>query len=100
MSDVAPFNAYLRALQRILSTGAATEHTYRPALQDLLEAVGDGVTAINEPRRIACGAPDYVVTHDGTPIGYVEARDLGTSQEFIAAVEQKLGLGFVIEGKR
>jgi hypothetical protein len=37
MSDPDPFKTYLQMLQRSLSTGAATEHTHRPALQDLEE---------------------------------------------------------------
>jgi hypothetical protein len=38
-----------------------------------------GVTATNEPKRIACGAPDYVVTRDGLIVGYIEAKDVGKS---------------------
>ena len=41
MSDPDPFKTYLQMLQRSLSTGTATEHTHRPALQDLLEATGE-----------------------------------------------------------
>jgi hypothetical protein len=39
-------------LQKNLSTGAATEHTHRSALETLLEATGDGVLAINKPKRV------------------------------------------------
>ena len=42
--------------------------------------MGPGVTAINEPQRIACGAPDLVVVRgDGLNLGYVEAKDVGKS---------------------
>ncbi len=41
MSNPDHFKTYLQTLQKSLSTGAATEHTYRPALQYLLEAVGE-----------------------------------------------------------
>ncbi|NIO70413.1 MAG: hypothetical protein GTN71_15645 [Anaerolineae bacterium] len=75
MSNSDPFGTYLRELQKNLSTGAATEHTHRSALEALLEATGHGVLAINEPKRIECGAPDYIVTRVGTPIGYVEANE-------------------------
>jgi len=66
-SDV--FRDYLRKIEKNLATGSATEHTHRPALKALLETVGEGITAINEPKRIECGAPDYIITRAGTPSG-------------------------------
>ena len=47
--------AYLQDVTQIYQTGNATEHTYRPALKKLLESFGDGILAVNEPKRIACG---------------------------------------------
>ena len=88
MSDSDPFGMYLRELQKNLSTGAATEHSHRPSLKVLLEATSDGVRAINEPRRVECGAPDYIVTRAGTPIGYVEAKNVGTSLDAAEQSEQ------------
>ena len=35
-----------------------------------------GLTITNEPKRIACGAPDYIVTRKEVPVGYVEAKDI------------------------
>jgi len=29
-----------------------------------------GGTIINEPKRIACGALDFIINHGQTPIGY------------------------------
>lgn len=74
-----PFKAYLRELKKNLATGDATEHTHRPALKSLLEALGDGILATNEPKRVECGAPDYVITRNICPVGYVEAKDIGTN---------------------
>ena len=88
MSNPDPFKTYLQKLQKNLSTGAATEHTHRSALEALLEAVGDGVLATNEPRRVECGAPDYVITRAQTPIGYVEAKDVGASLDTAERSEQ------------
>lgn len=69
---------YLQAIEQALKAGNATEHTYRPALKTLLEALGeDGVRATNEPKQIECGAPDYIVTRGAVPLGYVEAKDVG-----------------------
>ncbi|MCY3957971.1 MAG: N-6 DNA methylase [Chloroflexi bacterium] len=59
--------------------GNATEHTHRPALKALLEALDKNIDAVNEPQRIECGAPDFVVTKsasDHPTIGYLEAKDI------------------------
>src|SRR3546814_9983796 len=70
--------AYLAVVEQALKTGQAGEHTHRPALEALLEALGgDGVDAINEPRQIACGAPDFIVVRGTVPLGHVEAKDVG-----------------------
>lgn len=71
------FDNYLREIQRELNTGDAREHAYRPALKTLLESLEFGLQATNEPRRSKVGAPDYIVTRKGAPLGYVEAKDLG-----------------------
>lgn len=75
-----PFSAYLQALRASLGLGNATEHSHRPALKQLLESVDITIDAVNEPRRIECGAPDFVVSasgSDGSTIGYIEAKDIG-----------------------
>ncbi|MDP1830883.1 MAG: hypothetical protein Q8K67_02405 [Geothrix sp.] len=48
-----PTADYLKALSSALAKGDATEHTHRPALKTYLEALAPGITATNEPRRIA-----------------------------------------------
>lgn len=68
---------YIAELNRSYREGNATEHTYRPALQRLLEKLTSEVTITNEPKRIACGAPDYIVTRKEIPVGYIEAKDIG-----------------------
>ena len=69
---------YLRAVEREYRSGIAGEHSYRPALKALVEALGgSGVQAINEPARVACGAPDFVVQRKNLPIGHIEAKDIG-----------------------
>ncbi|HEX42935.1 MAG TPA: DNA methyltransferase [Phycisphaerales bacterium] len=90
MADV--FDQYLDAINKALAGGDATEHTHRPALKVLVEALGEGITAVNEPRRIACGAPDLRVarTEHGTDqtLGYVECKDIGTNLVKEARSEQ------------
>lgn len=67
---------YLKNLNRRYRSGISTEHTYRGDLQNLLEDLVQGVQVTNEPQRIACGAPDYILTRKGIPVGYIEAKDL------------------------
>jgi predicted helicase len=79
MSDI---QNYLNKIERAYTRGDATEHTHRPYLKALVESFQSGITATNEPKRIACGAPDYIITK-GTiaqseiPLGYIEAKDVG-----------------------
>jgi hypothetical protein len=68
---------YRRAIEKDFVKGIATEHTYRPALKELLESLASGVDAVNEPKQIECGAPDFTVLQRGTRIGNVEAKDIG-----------------------
>ena len=68
---------YLREIDRLWRTGKATEHTYRGALQELLSALLPGFAVLNEPKRIECGAPDYIVMRRGLPVAFVEAKDIG-----------------------
>ncbi len=77
MSDV--IKVYLAKIDREFKTGRATEHTHRPALKDLVESLNPGVRATNEPKRVECGAPDFILRRDGLSIGYVETKDLGKS---------------------
>ncbi|MDR0472417.1 MAG: hypothetical protein LBH43_01930, partial [Treponema sp.] len=79
---------YVTEINKIYRAGNATEHSYRPALKSLLEAITSELTITNEPRHIACGAPDYIVTHDGIPIGYIEAKDISVGLDHKANNEQ------------
>jgi hypothetical protein len=75
----APFAQYLRKIEGNLKRGDATEHTHRPALKELIEALDENVIATNEPKRSLCGAPDYAVSRkrDHLTIGYMESKDIG-----------------------
>lgn len=74
-----PLSQYLQDVQKTYAAKNATEHSYRAFLQTLLQAQMAGVVATNEPKRIACGAPDYVLNKGQTPLGYVEAKDIGVN---------------------
>jgi len=48
------FRAYRRVVAETKGRGQATDHSYRPALQTLIEGLGsDAVPAINEASHIA-----------------------------------------------
>ncbi len=79
---------YISSIENELLIGNATEHTHRSALKALIEALGDGIVATNEPRRIECGAPDFVVSKGSTTVGYIEAKDVGKSLEEAERSEQ------------
>ena len=81
--------AYRRAIAETMATGQATEHSYRPALQELTERLGgDAVLAVNEPSHVACGAPDFVVVRSGLPIGHIECKDIGANLDRVESDEQ------------
>ena len=67
---------FLKDIDGIYKTGAATEHSYRANLQKLFSSIAPGITALNEPKRVKCGAPDFIVSHGDIVIGHVEAKDI------------------------
>jgi predicted helicase len=79
---------YLKKIEKAYAAGNATEHTHRPALKELIESFAAGVTATNEPRRIKCGAPDFIVTKKQTPLGYIECKDIGKSLTEVERTDQ------------
>ena len=84
--DIAPFN-YLDEINKKLKTGKATEPTYYPALQYLIESQHN-VQAINQPQRVKCGAPDFIIEKNKIPIGYIEAKDIDTNLAQVEKSEQ------------
>jgi len=70
---------YLSKIKKRYKTGISREHSYRGDLQNLLESLLPDILVTNEPARIACGAPDYILTKDDIPIGFIEAKDIGKS---------------------
>lgn len=83
-----PLKSYLTALRQKHATGVAREHAYRPSLEQLLHQLHPGLTIINDPARIACGAPDFILLKDGAPLGYIEAKDVDVSLDAAAATDQ------------
>lgn len=70
---------YVKAIDEQWQTGNATEHSYRPALQQLLSEMLPQHTVTNEPSRRDCGAPDYIISQKKgakQPVFFIEAKDL------------------------
>ena len=74
---------YIDEVSKQFSTGKATEHSYRPALAKLLGDLLPKFTITNEPSRIQCGAPDYIIAKGSgatsIPVAFIEAKDVGDS---------------------
>lgn len=87
-SLAADINVYLEEVRGELNTGVALEHAYRPALKKLLEAIGQQIKAVNDPKHIDAGAPDFVVLRGDVPIGYVECKDVGKDLDDVEESEQ------------
>ena len=69
---------YIKDVEKLYYSGKATEHSYRSALQRLIGHHGDNIVVTNEPKRVKCGAPDYIITQKDIPVGYIEAKDVIT----------------------
>lgn len=72
---------YISELNKQFRTGIAREHSYRPALQQMMSAILPDMVVTNEPPRIECGAPDYIISRisDNTPVFFIEAKDINDS---------------------
>ncbi len=68
---------YLTEVRRIHATGQATEHSYRAVLQQLFDSITDDVKAINEPKGVKVGRPDFVFLRNEITVGHCEAKDIG-----------------------
>jgi hypothetical protein len=68
---------YINIVNQRFQAGNATEHSYRGDLQQTLKALLPDVDITNEPKRIDCGAPDYILSRKEIPVGYIEAKDVG-----------------------
>ncbi len=69
---------YISTVNQKYRAGYATEHSYRGALELLMQTLLPQLRIVNEPKRVKCGAPDYIASRkDGMPVFYIEAKDIG-----------------------
>jgi predicted helicase len=84
-----PISDYLSTLRRDLRAGDTTERSHYPTLKALIESLGAGITAIVEPPRSECGAPDFHIRNRANLIiGHIEAKDVGLSLDDAELSEQ------------
>src|SRR5438067_1486606 len=81
-------DTYLKSIENTYRRSDPTEHTYRPYLKELVESLYPGVIATNEPKRINCGAPDFIITNKQTPLGYIETKNIGLSLHQVEQTDQ------------
>lgn len=77
---------YLNEIRALYNSGQTTEHSFRPALIKLFQAIDPSLTVINEPKHITdVGAPDFVFNRQDIAIGWCEAKDIGKDVRKFAA---------------
>ena len=74
---------YIQAVDTIYQTGETTEHSFRGALETLLNTFlpkppknSVPIQIINEPKRKEYGAPDFELRKGETIISFIETKDL------------------------
>jgi predicted helicase len=88
---IAHVQHYVSEVIKQLQTGHATEHSYRPALKELINALGENIEAINEPKQSEHGAPDFVMIgkkNKDIKLAYGEAKIPGENLDKIEKSEQ------------
>lgn len=78
---------FIQKVTETYASGHATEHSYRPALQELFENITE-LKVHNEPKRSEYGAPDFVFTKGKIVVAYAEAKDISVSLDEIEKSEQ------------
>ncbi len=83
---------YIKEIHEKFGTSGATEHTYRSALQILLEGLNTNIDAINEHKRIQnIGMPDFTIKdkkNKTITIWRIEAKDLYIDLEYKKNTDQ------------
>jgi len=74
--DKTIISQYLIDIEKILESGDAREHAYRPAFQKLIKALMPEIQVINEPAYTGGNAPDFLFKKGDTPIAYAECKDV------------------------
>ena len=69
---------YIQSVNSKYISGIAREHAYRADLENLIKNIVPHIDVTNEPANVTdCGNPDYVLTENKIPRGFIEAKDVG-----------------------
>ncbi len=85
---------YLNRIETAFQSGNATEHSYRPILQQFLDkwsqnfSPPNNYSITNEPKRIAGNAPDFLVRRGEVSLGWIETKPPGTGLDTEETSEQ------------
>ncbi len=79
---------YLDKLKQKIDTDDSTEASHRSSLEGLLTSLRNDISAINEPKHIECGAPDFIIYRNGIPTGYIETKNVGEPLDPVENSEQ------------
>ena len=67
---------YIESVNSRYKLGNATEHTFRGDLLTLLETLLPDLHITNEPKRLKCGAPDYILTKKDTHLNHTKLQKI------------------------
>ena len=85
---------YLNAIETAFRSGDATEHSYRPILQQFLSEWSQNFSPThnysitNEPRQVAGNAPDFLVRRGEVSLGWIETKPPGADLDAEETSEQ------------
>ncbi len=79
---------YITSIKNTIKTNKYTEHSFRAALEGLINQSAKDITAVNDPKRQACGAPDYAILRQDFSVGYIETKDINVNLDRIESSEQ------------
>ena len=77
-NSVQAISTYVSKIAQRAKAGHTSEHTFRKDLEDLINSLVPAVNVTNEPSQVTdCGNPDFLISKDNIPIGFIEAKDVG-----------------------
>ena len=68
---------YIQSVNSKYISGIAREHAYRADLENLIKNIVPHIDVTNEPANVTDWKPDYVLTENKIPRGFIEAKDVG-----------------------
>jgi len=72
-----PIQHYIEKINQLYLSEHSGEHAYRADLQNLLNAlIPQNINIINEPTKVKCGKPDYMLFKDDIELGSIETKDI------------------------